>query len=247
MLHAWFGMSHRQYSFAALGFVAITQFVLIRWIRNSATAGATLSLVAFTAYLIKLNLTPVAVLNSFFLFLWGLRLSLKGIPILNSSEILSQRPAFEIAVNRTIWIWLLSAPTVYATSMDTPDKEPLIWVVTGAFLCFAAILYDYIENDENNKGKYCRHPYAMSSSLLNWGLFLMRPSLVMLPFPLIFFIILYAAPGGACWNEAASRQRFLLVRDEDMLRYKKETSAYIPCVPQVLDTLPTRVKQILVW
>ena len=243
VLHGWFQMTHVEYCFASLAVVAAAQIAFAKCVKNDSLAGGTLMGVAALSYLVKLHVSPVAMLNSIFLFSWGLRIVVRGIPAVRDKEFLfGERPAFEIAVNRSVWIWLLCAPTVYYTTMDLPDKESPTWVAAGTTACAVALLYDFIEDPR--KGVFCRNPYAFSSATINWGLFMMRPSLATLPFATVFFAIVYVAPGGACWAEKAVRDR---QTDETSSDYRENTSAYVPIPTIAIDNAPNFVKQILVY
>lgn len=247
VLHRWIGLTHREYTFAAVGLVGTIQIALLRWVRTDALSGITLMCVATLAYLIRLHLSAVSILNSLFLFLWGLRITVRGLPPEKKKDVLfGERPACEVAINKSVWIWLLCAPTVYYATMDLVEEEPLTWVAAGSSMCVFALLYDAAEN--TTRGVHCRNPYALCSSLINWGLFLTRPSLETLPFALGFFIILYFAPGGACWEESSAREKCnSLNPDSKAIAYRERTSAYFPLPPAVLTILPDTFRRIVVY
>ena len=241
-------MTHLEYSFAAFAFVGTIQIFLLRWIRRDAVSGGTLACVAIVAYTIRLHLTPVSIINSLILFLWGLRISVRGLPPEKKIDVIfgGDRPALEVAVNKSIWIWLLCAPTVYYATMDKVEEEPLTWVAVGTSMCLVAFAYDAIEN--TTKGHYCRNPYAFCSALINWGLFLTRPSIQTFPFAALFFSILYFFPGGACWEEQTVREKIrLLPLDSEVFVYRSRTSAYVPISSQVMEILPESVRRLMTY
>ena len=248
VLHKWIGLTHLEYSFAAFAVVGVIQIALLRWVRRDAVSGGTLMCVATLAYAIRLHLTPVSIINSLVLFAWGLRIAVKGLPPEKKIDVIfgGDRPACEVAVNKSIWIWLLSAPTVYYATMDKIEEEPLTWVAAGTSACLLAFAYDALENAR--KGYYCRNPYAFSSALINWGLFLTRPSVQTLPFAALFFAILYFVPGGACCEEAVSREKIgLLPMESEAFVYRTRTSAYVPIPPQMVEMLPASARRVMTY
>lgn len=248
VLHKWIGLTHLEYSFAAFAVVGVIQITLLKWVRRDAVSGGTLMCVATLAYAVRLHLTPVSIINSLILFAWGLRIAVRGLPPEKKIDVIfgGDRPACEVAINKSIWIWLLSAPTVYYATMDKIEEEPLTWVATGTSACLLAFAYDLIENP--NKGYYSRNPYAFSSALINWGLFLTRPSTQTLPFAALFFAILYFLPGGACWEEATAREKIgLLPLESEAFAYRARTSAYVPIPLQLMEILPTSARRAVTF
>ena len=164
MLSKWLGNPtpwHGHY-YAALAFplVAISQFVLLRYSRFDATAGISLCTVATCAFLVKLHVSFATIVNLAFFFLWGVRVAVKGIPVARKSVV--PQSAFELAFNKTLWIFLLSVPTVFAVSLEKHELAKGWWVAVGMFMCFSALFCDCFETGAC-EGKYSRNPYAFAS------------------------------------------------------------------------------------
>ena len=130
VLHRWIGLTHLEYSFAAFAVVGVIQICLMRWVRHDAVSGGTLMCVAILSYSVRLHLDPVSIINSIILFTWGLRIVIKGLPPEKRTDVIfgGDRPAYEVAVNKSVWIWLLCAPTVYYATMDKIDEDNLAFL-----------------------------------------------------------------------------------------------------------------------
>jgi hypothetical protein len=231
--------SHLHYCAGVLLLVGAVQFTLVRIIPSNATAGCTVAGAAVMTYFVRVHQTSVAVLSSVFLFLWGVRLAVKGIPVTRADVL--QRSGCETSFSETLWIWLLCAPTVFATTMDARDMNGAPPYV-GSFICTIVLVVDVFEGSEVD-GKFCRNPYAFSSVFMSWGLFMMHPFYLTSPCPLLFCAIVLLAPGGTLWLEGQRRRS--VMGSMEALAYQRSTSPFFPLPPGVYERVPRVLRQFL--
>lgn len=243
MLSQWLGnpipWHGHYYTALALPLVAALQFTLLRFVRYDATAGVSLCSVALLAFLVKLHVSLTTVSNASLLFAWGVRVAIKGIP--SARDYIVPPPALELALNKTCWIWLLSAPTVYGVSIDEHEIAKGTAVTIGIVVCLSTLAMDYMEKNTLD-GTYCRNPYAFSSVSMAWGLFLLHTSWYTVIFPTIFSYIVMFAHGGTAWCEARRRARD--VRDTTAHEYHRTTSPFFPMPPGVYVLIPRGMKRV---
>jgi hypothetical protein len=240
MLHDLFrnpALSHHHYCGIVLLAVGVVQFAIVRCAPGDGAAGVTICAVALFTYFVKAHLSAVAIASSCFLFLWGLRISMKGIPLTRETI----RSSFDEAVTKTIWIWLLCAPTVFATTMDAKDisfAPPFL----GLMICSVVLSIDFFESGDVD-GKFSRNPYAFSSIFISWGLFLMHPSRWTVMCPVIFSFVLLFAPGGTLWLEFQRRRQ--VMRDVEAMEYLRNTSPFFPLPQGAYARLPRVFRRII--
>jgi len=242
MLHRFLGNPvpwHGHYYCAwALAVLVVVQVVLLRLFKPDVSAGLALCVVSVLSYLIKAHQNVIVVANVIFLFAWGVRLVLKGVPV--ARQECNEPTQVYIVFSQTAWIWLLSAPTVFAVSMNKDDFYD-IWPWVGLVMCALALLADSFETGVVD-GRLCRNPYVFCSLCLSWGLFLTIPFAWTLVFPLAFSCVLIFAPGGAVWVEAKRRAK--VMRDPDVREYQRVTSPFIPMPPGVYAMFPRTFKKL---
>ena len=173
--------------------------------------------------------------NIFFLFAWGVRIAMKGVPTGSSSFV---RPSsMDAAVSKTVWTWILSAPTVFAVAFDThelPKGLPFI----GASMCFFAIAVDLVEKNQT-RGKFTRNPYVFASLSVCWGLYVIHPSPWSFFFPVLFTTIVILSNGGFRWQETTRKDGG---NDE---AYAQVTSPLFPLPIGVYEKLSVKTKRYL--
>jgi len=242
MLHKFLGnpvpWHGHYYCVLALGLVAALQFVVVWYVKTASQAGFTLVAVAVVAYLIKAHKSFVTASSSIFLAVWGVRIAWRGIPV--AREDIFQRHPVELALNKTLWIWFLSAPTVFTASMDIEELSDAPSIL-GIALCTLALIVDSLETYEID-GTYTRNPYAFCSFSMAWGLFLMQPSRWTVAFPVLFSCIVLFAPGGTLWLERKRHANSLM--DMKTIAYLKSTSPFIPMPSGTYERLPKYMKRI---
>jgi hypothetical protein len=243
MLSKWLGnptpWHGHYYAALALPLIAVSQFTLLRFVRFDATAGISLCTVAITAFLVKLHVSLATISNAALLFLWGIRVAVKGIP--TARNYIVPPSAFELAFTKTVWIWLLSAPTVYGVSIDEHEIAQGASVTIGLILCLSTLIIDVLEKNTLD-GTYCRNPYAFSSLSMAWGLFFLHMSWYTLLCPMLFSYIVIFAHGGTAWCEARRRARD--VRDITAHEYHRTTSPFFPMPLGTYARIPRGVKRI---
>jgi len=246
MLSKWLGNPtpwHGHYYCAlALPTVALSQFALLRYARSDATAGISICTVATFAFLVKLHVSFATIANAALLFMWGVRVAVRGIPA--PREFIVPPSAVELAFNKTVWIFLLSAPTVFAVSMDKHELANGWSVVVGVCICLSALTIDCFEVSTSD-GRYSRNPYAYSSISIAAGLWIIHPALITLCFPNAFACLVLFAPGGTAWVEARRRAR--VVRDADAREYTRKTSPIFPMPPGCYERIPRFVKRTFLF
>jgi hypothetical protein len=242
MLSKWLGnptpWHGHYYAALALPLVAISQFTLLRFARFDATAGISLCTVATVAFLVKLHVSFATIANAALLFLWGVRVMVKGIP--SARDYIVPPSALELAATKTLWIWLLSAPTVFGVSIDKHEIAEGAAVTIGVVLCVSTLALDVVEKNTLD-GTYCRNPYHFSSVSMAWGLFMLHTSWYTVAFPALFSYIVIFAHGGTVWCEARRRARD--VRDATAHEYHRTTSPFFPVPFGAYAQLPRGVKR----
>jgi hypothetical protein len=243
MLSKWLGnptpWHGHYYAALALPLIAVSQFALLRYVRFDATAGISLCTVAALAFLVKLHVSLATVTNASLLFVWGVRVAVKGIP--SAREFIVPPSAFELAFNKTVWIWLLSAPTVYGVSIDKHEIAEGASVTIGTVICISTLAMDAFEKNTLD-GKFCRNPYSFSCVSMAWGLFLLHTSWYTVFFPMTFSYIVMFAHGGTAWCEARRKARD--VRDAAAHEYHRNTSPFFPMPQGAYILFPRGVKKM---
>jgi hypothetical protein len=221
----------------ALVLLVATHLILVRFFKADKSAGLSLCTVAVVSYMVKVHLTFAAIANEVFLFCWGIRLVIKGVPA--SRHEIIQASYVQIVMSQTTWVWLLSAPTVFAVSMNADDFYAFVPFFGVAF-CMTALLVECFET-QSLDGRLCRNPYTFCSLCMSWGLFLTIPFISTLVFPIIFSCIVIFGPGGMFWTEAKRRSQ--LFRDAEAREYQRVTSPLIPMPPGWYETIPRQMKK----
>jgi hypothetical protein len=236
MLHKWLGNPapwHGHYYCAlALFLSGLLQISLMRFAHQDSTAGASICTIAVFAYLVKTHQSVTAMINAGFLFVWGCRVIIRGIPA--PPETFLSPSTCEVLTSKAIWTWMLSAPTVFAVAMDLSELPERVSTL-GVTLCLFAIGTDLLEKN-TTQGKFCRNPYAFCSISMCWGLFFLHPTSWTISFPLIFTYIVLFAPGGYRTAEMSRRSRML--KDPLLMEYVRTTSPFIPLPAGVYERLP---------
>jgi len=194
----------------------------MKYPHSDRTAGLSICAVAVLSYLVKAHSSVSVIFNVGFLFLWGLRVCLRGVP---TAQVAFVEPtACDATISKTFWTWVLCAPTAFAVAFDE-NEIPIGFPQVGGALCFAALLIDCLERNAA-EGQMTRNPYVFSSLTMCFGLFIMHPSAYTAPFPLMFSYIVIAAPGGYRWMEnlRASKAKSDIRMDE----YMRATSPLVP-------------------
>lgn len=237
MLHVIFGDPrpwHPQY-FCALALVPafLIQILSLRVAHDDRTAGYCLCGIALFSHLVRLHSDVAVLTNVSFLFAWGVRIAARGVPAGSSSFV---RPSsLDAAVSKTLWTWILSAPTVFAVAFDTHEL-PRGFPVVGASLCLFAVAIDLVEKNQT-RGRYTRNPYVFASLSVCWGLYVIHPSPWSFPFPVLFTTIVMLSNGGFRWQEASRRESG---NDE---AYARSTSPLFPLPLGVYERLSVRTKR----
>jgi hypothetical protein len=229
MLHKFFGNPrpwHPHY-YCALAIVPalLLQIVFCSSPHSDRTAGLSICAVAVLSYLIKAHNSIAVLFNVLFLFMWGVRVCVRGVPVGRAA--FAEPTACDASISKTVWTWILCAPTVFAVAFDAhelPDGFPRM----GGTLCFAALLLDAVEKN-STEGRFSRNPYAFASITMSWGLYVMHPTLYTIVFPFIFSYIVINAPGGFRWSENLRAAR--AKHDPTVAEYTLSTSPLIPLPP----------------
>lgn len=203
----------------------VIQMLLSVVVRGEWTAGASIASIAVFSYLVRVHYSFSVIANVVFLFLWGLRVCVRGVPEANNSFV--ETTVCEAALARTAWTWVLSAPTAFGVAFDTREL-PRGYPAVGVALCASALLTDLLEQNVM-QGKLSRNPYVFSSLTMSWGLYVIHPSAWTIPFPILFTWILIDAPGGLRWNENIRKIKAKI--DPRLAEYVRTTSPLIPLLP----------------
>jgi len=222
----------------AVTVLVAAQIVLLRVVKPDASAGLALCTVSALSYFIKAHRDLAVVANVTILFTWGVRLVMKGVPV--ARQEVGEATEVQIVLSQTLWIWLLSAPTVFAVSMDRHEFYS-IWPWVGIAMCCFALLVDFFETGSVD-GRLCRNPYAFCSLSLSWGLFLTIPFAWTLVFPVAFSCVVIFSPGGTIWLEAKRRAKIL--RDPAAHDYHRATSPFFPMPPGSYAKVPRNFKRL---
>jgi hypothetical protein len=226
MLHKLFGNPrpwHAHY-YCALAVVPalLLQILFCSFPHSDRTAGLSICAVAVLSYLIKAHNSIAVLFNVFFLFSWGVRVCVRGVPVGRSA--FAEPTACDASISKTVWTWILCAPTAFAVAFDAHEL-PVGFPRVGAGLCFAALLLDTLEK-KSTEGRFSRNPYVFASIAMSWGLFVMHPSPYTVVFPFIFSYIVINAPGGFRWAESLRAAK--AKQDPSVAEYTLATSPLIP-------------------
>lgn len=204
------------------------QLALFRFAHSERTSGASIAAMAIFSYLVKTHASVFVVMNVSFLFAWGVRVCARGVPVVNDSFVTPS--ACDVACSRTLWTWLLAAPTTFAVAFDAHElPETSVTAAAGGTLCALALLVDLVEKEGD--GRFTRNPYAFSSIAMSWGLYLIHPSPWTIHFPVLFSYVVVTSPGGVRWNENTRRAR--AKTSPKMEEYLRATSPLVPLPPGV--------------
>lgn len=194
---------------------------------------------AVFAYFIKAHSSLTVLLNTGFLFAWGVRICVRGVPHVKDTFV---RPsACDTGVSKTVWTWVLCAPTVFAVAFDE-DELLQGYPFIGTFLCLYALIIDIVDCVSTVKN-ITRNPYVFSSLAMSWGLYLIHPSLWTILFPLIFSSIVVRAPAGFRWNEVLLQSK--MHSDPAILEYVRGTSPIFPMPSGTYKTVPMVLKRLV--
>ena len=246
MLSKWLGnptpWHGHYYALLALPLVAVSQLALLRYARFDTTAGISLCTVAVGAFLVKLHASVATAVNVSLLFLWGVRVLVKGIP--TPREYVMPPSTCELAFNKTLWVWLMATPTVFAVCVDKHEIAEGWSVLLGVCLCVSTLILDFLEKSTSDgSGTYTRNPYAFSAVSISWGLWTIHPVWATFFCPNLFSCLVLFAPGGTAWVEARRRTRDL--RDSAVHEYRRTTSPFFPMPPGVYEQVPRAVKRLM--
>jgi steroid 5-alpha reductase family enzyme len=233
MLHAYVGNADpawdgHYYSALVLFVGFLSQIVMLCKASDERTTGVTICAVAIFAYLVRAHVAFSPLLNVGFLFAWGLRIAVKGVPKPRAGSFVEPH-ACDAALGKTLWSWFLVAPTTYAVVLDS-DRVSIAFPRVGATLCAIGFFFDLLETDQR-EGKFTRNPYVFSSACVSWGLYTVHPSWYTLPFPLAFCALLTFGPEGYIAEEASRRAR--AVREPAHAEYTRTVSPLLP-IPRAM-------------
>ncbi len=243
MLHGYVGNSDPAWNgryYAGLAFLLgfALQVCLLSFAHDERTSGVAICFVAFFSYLVHAHASVSVVLNVCFLFAWGFRVAIRGVPEPRHKMFLDP-PACDAAFGKSIWTWLLVTPTTYAVVLDEREISRSFPFV-GATLCSIGFVIDLLERD-SREGRYTRNPYAFCSACVSWGLFLIHPSLWTLPFPPLFSALLIFGAGGYLAEESVRTGRAL--KDPAYAEYIRTVSPFFPLPRRVYANLPVACKR----
>jgi hypothetical protein len=239
MLHKIIGQSrvwqpHSICVFAIIPALVI-QLAFLRVAHNDRTAGACLSAIAILSYLVRSHADIAVVANVGFLFLWGIRICVRGVPSGSASFV---RPSScDAVLSKAVWTWIFSAPTVFAVAFDLHEL-PKGFPELGATLCLIALMTDVMEQNVN-RGRFTRNPYAFCSLSMCWGLFWIHPSPWTFVFPVLFSVMVIYSQGGYRWAEAMRKDNC------EEREYVRTTSPLVPLPPGVYGRMSMRAKMYL--
>lgn len=225
--------------FCALAFVPalIVQLLFIRMAHSERTAGVCICGISLFSYFIRTHVDFSVLTNVGLLFFWGVRVCIRGVPIGSGKLGFMHPTAFDAAFSKTIWTWILSAPTVFAVTFDAHELPRGLPVIGGS-ICVVAIAVDAIEKNPS-RGKFTRNPYVFASLCVCWGLYLIHPSVWTLIFPIIFTHMVVYSHGGYKWSEAMRKN------NEDDTEYTLTTSPLIPLPVGAYVTVPKEIKKYI--
>lgn len=229
MLHAYVGRdadsAWNGHYYAVLVFFMgfFTQTIMLCAAEDERTAGVTICAIAVFAYLVRVHVAISPILNAGFLFVWGLRVAMRGVPRPRHASFVDPH-ACDAVLGKTLWSWFLVAPTTYAIVLD-PREIPDAFPRVGATLCVVGLVFDLLERDQR-EGKYSRNPYVFSSACVSWGLYAVHPSRWTLPFPIAFCALLTFGSHGYLAEEAARRTR--AIREPAQAEYARTVSPLVP-------------------
>lgn len=239
MLHLLLGEPrpwHPHY-FCALALLPafFVQVCFLRVAHDDRTAGACLCGIAIFSHLVRLHSDIAVLANVVFLFVWGVRIAVRGVP--TGSPPFVRPSSFDAALSKTVWTWVFAAPTVFAVALDThelPRGLPII----GACVCLVALSLDLVERNQT-RGRFTRNPYVFASLGVCWGLFVMHPSPWTFVFPIVFTAMVVLSNGGYRWQEVLRRA------NEEDESYMRSTSPIVPMPPGVYERLSANTKRYL--
>lgn len=198
--------------------------------------------------------TPIQIIISITLILWGIRLAtylfIRILKIKKDIRFDNIRTNFvkfaKFWFFQAITIWIILLPSIYVFSNEKFTNLNTISFI-GAFIWFIGLLVESIadyqkfvfKNNAENKGrwiqtglwKYSRHPNYFGEILLWWGIFIITLptqnglSWITILGPLyITFILLFVSGIPILEKKYDS----LYKNDKDYIKYKKSTSILIP-------------------
>lgn len=211
----------------------LIQVFFLRAAHDDRTAGACLCGIALFSHLVRLHSDLAVLTNVGFLFAWGVRIAVRGVPV--AASMFVQPSSFDAAVSKTVWTWVLSAPTVFAVAFDTHELPKGIPTI-GALVCFFAFALDLVEKNQT-RGKFTRNPYVFASLSVCWGLYIIHPSPWTFVFPIIFTAIVILCSGGYRWQEVVRKA------SEEDETYMRTTSPLFPLPPGMYEKLSLRIKR----
>lgn len=245
MLHAYVGNADpawngHYYAALVLFFGFFTQTMMLCAANDERTTGVTICAIAIFSYLVRAHVTVSPVLNAGFLFAWGLRVAVRGVPRLRIASFVEPH-ACDAALGKTLWSWFLAAPTTYAVVLDSREVS-VVFPRVGATLCAIGFVFDLLETDQR-EGKFTRNPYVFSSTCVSWGLFAIHPSRWTLPFPIAFCALLTFGSEGYITEEASRRAR--AIREPSQAEYARTVSPFFPLPRAMYARTPRWIKRTL--
>ena len=243
MLHHLLGNPrpwHAHYYCALALIPALTlQVALFKIGHSERTAGASLAAMAIFSYLIKAHTSIFVVMNVSFLFIWGVRVCVRGIPTVSDSFV--PPSATSVAIGKTLWTWILAAPTAFAVAFDTHELPGTpVTAAVGGGLCTIALVVDLVERATD--GKFTRNPYAFASMAMSWGLYMIHPSPWTFHFPVLFSYMVVTSPGGVMWSENTRRAKART--NIQMMEYMRTTSPIIPMPPMMYENASDKCRTL---